>query len=206
MLCACAVARVLQLADHVVKGVTGWIAILEAQIVGSKLPNQQAQVQTPRSHCTATVQPLTAVLSRLDTAEYGLNPYDLRPSDISRGLRRYGIGSHTTMASIRPSYTVTVRSPKWGAAGCVRLSLTGRSAEGEIGPRIVPTEARSRKGHLSFVWTKRNFPRFLTSDLDVSGYCTSERCLEVDDFSLFLSGFRDPGYALSGVLRRCHRP
>jgi hypothetical protein len=32
-------ARVLQLADHVVKGVTGWIAILEAQIVGSKLPN-----------------------------------------------------------------------------------------------------------------------------------------------------------------------
>jgi hypothetical protein len=41
MLCACAVARVLQLADHVVKGVTGWIAILEAQIVGSKLSNQE---------------------------------------------------------------------------------------------------------------------------------------------------------------------
>jgi hypothetical protein len=29
------------LADHVVKGVTGWIAILEAQIVGSKLPNNR---------------------------------------------------------------------------------------------------------------------------------------------------------------------
>jgi hypothetical protein len=45
--------------------------------------DQQAQVQTPQSHCTATVRPLTAVFSHLDMTEYGLNPYDLRLSDIS---------------------------------------------------------------------------------------------------------------------------
>jgi hypothetical protein len=38
-------ASILQLAYHVIMRITGWIGILDAQIVGSKLPNNYLQYQ-----------------------------------------------------------------------------------------------------------------------------------------------------------------